>query len=138
MKNILLGFVLFMAMFVAGCQTLQNASSNELLVTYATMKVIEESDEITSADVRETVEKARSVLEADVTVSIDDFKAEVAEQIGWSELAPSDKLLIAAIVDEVQVSLEKQYEVDVLSDEVVIRIEQFLDMVEQAAILSGE
>ena len=136
MKNILLA--LLIVFVFAGCQTLSNVSSNDLVVQYATMKVIEESDEITSADVRETVEKARSVLEADVTVAIDDFKAQVAEQIGWSELAPSDKLLITAIVDEVQVSLEKQYEVDVLSDEVVIRIEQFLDMVEQAAILSGE
>jgi len=136
MKNILLA--LLIVFVFAGCQTLSNVSSNDLVVQYATMKVIEESDEITSADVRETVEKARSVLEADVTVAIDDFKAQVAEQIGWSELAPSDKLLITAIVDEVQVSLEKQYEVDVLSDEVVIEIERFLDLVEQAAILSGE
>ena len=136
MKNILLA--LLIVFVFAGCQTLSNVSSNDLVVQYATMKVIEESDEISSNDVQDTVAKARAVLNAETTVSIDKFKAELAEQIGWSELAPSDKLLITAIVDEVQVSIEKQYEVDVLSDEVVIEIERFLDLVEQAAILSGE
>lgn len=136
MKTILAAIL--MAFVLVGCQTLSNVSSNDLVVQYSTMKVIEESEEISSQDVLDTVAKAREVLDADTSVSIDNFKLKVAEQIGWADLAPSDKLLISAIVDEVQVSLEKQYEVDVLSDEVVIRLEQFLDMVEQAARLTGE
>ncbi len=136
MKKLLLA--LLATFTLAGCQTISDVSSNDLVVQYSVLKVIEESEEISGQDVQDTIGKARKALDADTTVSIDEFKAEVADQIGWAGLAPSDKLLIAAIVDEVQVSLEKQYEVEVLSEEVVYEIERFLDLVEQAARLSGE
>lgn len=139
----LFAVVAIMAM-LTGCSTvstvgstLSEVGSNDLVVQYSTMKLIEQSDEIDSQDVLDTVEKARNVLVVNTEVSIDDFKSEMASRIDWNSLAPSDRLLIMAVVDEVQTNLEKKYEVEVLSDDVVIRIEHFLDLVEQAARLSA-
>lgn len=122
---------------IAGCTTFQNVGSNDLLVQYSTLKLIEQSDDVTSQGVIDAVEKARGVLDAtEVEVSFAKLKERVAQEIEFSEMAPSDRLLIQAVVNEVEADYVKTYQTDVLSEEVKVTISQFLDLVEQAARLS--
>lgn len=142
LKTLVASLGLFVFMGLAGCQTVTNladgVASNELLVQYSTMKLIEQSDDITSEGVVEAVEKARTAMDEDQVVSIDELKARVADKIDFESFAPSDRLLIAAVVDEVQKTLEAEYKTDLVSEEVEYKIGLFLDNVELAARLSGE
>jgi len=136
MKKILLAII--MAMVLAGCQTFSQVTSNDVLVQYSTMKLIEQSDSVTSEGVLSAMQKARETLNTDVTFTVSEFKEELAEKIHWSTLPVSDRILISTIVDKVQERLEEKYEVDVISDQTEIRLLDFIENVEQAAALSKE
>lgn len=136
MKKILLAII--MAMVLAGCQTFSQVTSNDTLVQYSTMKLIEQSDSVTSEGVLSAMQKARETLNTDVTFTVSEFKEELAEKIHWSTLPVSDRILISTIVDKVQERLEEKYEVDVISDQTEIRLLDFIENVEQAAALSKE
>lgn len=123
------------AILVAGCSTLKSAGSNDLLVQYSTMKLIEQSDEVSAEGVIEATTKARLVIsDSGRKVTIDKLKADIADQINFDLLAPGDRLLISTIVDRVQKNYEEERgDVEVLPDEVKVSVNEFLDQVEQAA-----
>jgi uncharacterized protein YceK len=136
MKKVLL--MLAFALTLAGCQTLNTATSNELVVQYATMKLIEESDYVTSAGVSDTVAKVRLFLDGGDVVTLDEFSVLTTEYINDRyTLQPSDKFIILAIISQVQTTIQSEYELDVINDDVEYRIRDFLDQVELAAKLSG-
>lgn len=135
MKKILI--VALVALFVTGCQTLEDVGSSELVVQYSTMKLIEQSDDIEAEDVLGAVEQARSVVEnSNEEFTYNTIRSRIADKIGFENLDPSDQILIRAIADEVQSNFENNYESDLISDEVKISLSEFLDQVETAAELS--
>lgn len=130
--------IAFMTVFASGCTTLSNVADNDLVVQYSTAKVIQESDSIDSQDVIDAVTKARGVLDADADVTIAELKLRVADKIGWETIDPVDRMLILAVVNEVESNLKERVDLDLISDETEFKIREFLDTVESAAVLVGD
>lgn len=122
---------LFAALIVfallAGCGTLSsNPGAAQVPVQYATLKVIQQSEDVTKADVIEHVQRARSVLQSSESVSVDSLVSEV----DLSGLAPEDRLLINALLSQIEYAAS---DVDVVGEERRVRIMTLLNWIEQAA-----
>jgi|SRR5690554_1439134 len=103
------------ALSLAAC-----ASNPQLPVQYATLKLLE-GEHVTQEAVLDRVERVRALLEG-ASVGTD----AIYDAIGWDSLAPSDRLLVSAIladIDDVEVGGRIDSE----------RARQVLDWIEQAA-----
>ena len=133
----LIATLLMSGTLLVGCGTLNSLSANDLLVQYATIKLIEQSGNVTAADVTETVASVRSLVNEDGVVTLEHLKVEVLDQIDLSGLDASERLLVMALIDQIQRQVELEYGAQ-LNQETIYRIGALLDLVERAAAMSYE
>lgn len=133
--------VLYAAIFVAtfalvaalpGCATVSDAST-KLPVQYATLKLIEQSDQIGPSDVISHVRRVRALTAQDTELSTADLVTQVLAGIDTDALEVSDRLLLMALVGYVADSLG---EVNLISSDHKLSLLTLLDWVEQAARLA--
>lgn len=74
------------------------STQSNLPIQYATMKLIER-DAVTPAEVQERVERVRGLVAGGGTLT--DLGERVRDAIGYTKLAPSDRLLTDAILGDV-------------------------------------
>lgn len=92
-----------LAIGLAGCSTTGEMDERgDLVVTYAVMKLIEQSDDIAPGDVIATVDRVRAVVDTTAVVGADDLHTLVMEQIDLSGLSPADQFLVQHIIREIQ------------------------------------
>lgn len=131
LRTIAIAAALAAAMSLSGCAgMLENAGSTKLPVQYATLKVIEDSDSITGQDVVERVEELRTLVEDNATISIDRLVAEVRGPIDFDALAPSDRLLVEALISQIEYAAR---DIDLVGEARQVKLLTLLDWVEQAA-----
>lgn len=127
--------VVLFALLMTGCATLQNGDYRaQLPVQYATMKLIEESDSINSEGVIAAVNRTRSLMEVDAELELGFLADNVRSSIDWQSLAPSDRLLINALISEIEAALDRRYDIEgQLPEDAKIRLSTLLDYIEEAA-----
>lgn len=133
MKKIIIAILT--TFMIAGCTTVGKVASTDLVIQYSTIKLIEQSSEIDSIDVIETVKSIRSIINTDTTITLVNLRQQIADQINLDEMKISDRILIMAIADAIQTRIVNEYGVT-LSPEVVYSLNNFLDLIEQAAYLA--
>jgi hypothetical protein len=137
MKKILMwGVAAIFALALSACATFsERDTGTRLLIQYSTMKLIEQSDAITSEGVVAHVERVRGMLDTSEEVAVVDLRRELLERVNLDALGPADTLLLMALLDEVELSF--QANTDVLSQEDRERVGTILDWVVSAARMSG-
>lgn len=105
MKKILLTclFVMPLLLNLSGCSSIGQSSSNELLVQYATIKFINNSDTPikTAQRIIEISSSAKTLFDRS-TLSIDEIEKLIRQKIKWHELSAEDVLLANALILKVK------------------------------------
>lgn len=125
-----------MAMLLTACSGIQidrdEQSLERATIQVATLRVVSNSDSITAADVVDRVETARSILDGEQLVSLDDIAAAVVTTDEWQRLDPIDRsylaLLFRSIQDEAETGVDH-----VLGPGDRERLSIVLDWIEEAA-----
>lgn len=122
-----------MMLMLAGCATLSD-SGTQLTYQYGTMKLIE-SESVTAADVIDRTASVRAALDGTGEITSGDLYALVKDEVGYDDLAPSDKLLVDTLVGD----MLNQYELgadDMIDAELMDEVIRRLDWIEQSAYMS--
>lgn len=135
MKKLLTAIALFLTLTLTSCAALQpeNGATARLAIQYTTLKVIEDSNDITADGVIEQVDKVRALVEADRNISFDNLFRQVRSQIDFAGMQPSDQLLVAALFEQLEAQLP---ELPSGEQNRLVRIMTLLDWIESAAKLS--
>lgn len=75
----------------------------------------------------EVVDKARSLIDTDKQITMSD----IVGQLGVERLDAADRLLVSAIINSIEINLSAS-----VPDDRTARLSQFLDWIEQAALMS--
>ena len=107
MKKIFLGIII---MLMTGCAAISQSTSAELLVQYATIKFINNSDSTEkraekAQKVVAIASAAKSYFDRD-TMSIDEIEILMRKKINWDELSAADSLLANALIKRVKDEVE--------------------------------
>lgn len=134
---VLISLVL-LVMVCSGCTSLGKADQSGLIVQIATMKVIEAGDNPSAraARVNEIADQAQTFLDSDgVTVSM--LADAVNARLAALDLAPSDRVLAAALVDAVVSELQARVGVGTLSVDQKYTVSQILSYIESTTAFYG-
>lgn len=118
-----------------------NDSSSELIVSYATMKVIERGDsledQLVRADkIREIATDVKALL-AGEKVTISSLEATVREQIQKLRLSPADAFLADALIRQVVTELQQRVGIGILDPDKRYKVSVVLDWVINATAYGG-
>ena len=148
MKNVIVGLItgvlVTIAVAISGCASTgdvgQRIDSNDpgvkLALQYATMKTVEESS-FTAQDVYDKAVEWSSRVGATESVAVDELKQRFLEEVGYDTLEPSDKLLVSALLSQIDYSLQDFDTGKVISQEQQVRLQKVLDWIAEAAVMSG-
>jgi hypothetical protein len=122
------------AIAMSGCSTLGNGridapDGSQLVVQYATLKLIEQSADVTGGAVIDRVERLRAYVTADSLVELAELRAQAHGVVAWDSLAPSDRLLVRALFGAIESQAEGAADSKALEAEMLT----LLDWVEDAA-----
>lgn len=136
MRRILFALCLLALLPLGGCQTLaERESTARLSVQVATIKVIEQSADISGADVIHHAEAAREVLKGDVTLA--HLVESVRGRIGWERLDAADRLLLDAVLLEAEARLQARIGDGLIAEDARVTVVTLLDWIVQAARMTG-
>lgn len=120
---------------LAGCTSIESDDATARLTTqYATLRLIEQSSDITASGVIAHVERVRAIVQHDSLVSTAALVEQVMAGINTESLAPSDRLLLLALIEYAAAHLE---EVSLVSDDRMLSVLTLLTWIEQAARMAG-
>ena len=130
-------YALVLSMFLlSGCALIQDEDRRlQLTVQYTTMKVIENSDDISAQRVVENVRRVRGVLDVQSEVTVTRLMEEVRGNVRWDRLDAADQLLLSAVLEEVEKEMLDRVGEGVVEEEDKIVLRTLLDWVEGAARL---
>lgn len=122
--------------WLSGCSLLQDRDARlQLAVSYATGKLIEQSSDITGERVAAAVVRARAIVEADELVTVIDLTARIRSTLDLEQLGPADRMLVDALLAEVQREFTFRLGAGMLKPEDRLAILTFLNWVELAALM---
>jgi hypothetical protein len=136
MKKLLIAAVAALSM--TGCATLQNNSgSARLVVSYATLKVIEagkssEAQAERALNIRRIASDAKSFLDLE-SVSLEFLQSSVRARLADLDLSPADRMLADGLVNLIVQELQLKVDSGVLSDDQRYRVSTVLGWVIDAA-----
>ena len=116
---------------------------NSFVVQYATLKLIEQSDEVTAEDVITTTGKVRDIVngtgEGDAKLSLQSLNDSFRDKVDISSLAPSDQLLVNALITRVESTIASRVSdtSGFITSQQTTTILRLLDDIDEAASLSG-
>lgn len=132
MKKLLIAAVAALSM--TGCATLQNNSgSARLVVSYATLKVIEagkspEAQAERAQNIRRIASDAKSILDLE-SVSLEFLQSAVRARLADLSLSPADRMLADGLVNLIVQELQLKVDSGVLSEEQRYRVSTVLGWV---------
>jgi hypothetical protein len=132
MKKLLIAAVAALSM--TGCATLQNNSgSARLVVSYATLKVIEagkssEAQAERALNIRRIASDAKSFLDLE-SVSLEFLQSSVRARLADLDLSPADRMLADGLVNLIVQELQLKVDSGVLSDDQRYRVSTVLGWV---------
>lgn len=124
---------------LSGCD--DKSPGPQLLVSYATMKVIEQGGspeaELNRAQkIHEIAQEAKSLL-AGETATIGLLETEIRKQVNRLDLSPADAFLADSLIRQVLYELQKRVGDGVLSDERRFKVAEVLSWVIDATAYAG-
>lgn len=115
---------------VAGCNSLTEQDRMRLPTQYATMKVIEQSDDITAEGVLRYTELARTIVARDVQINAQDLVQEILEALDAEKLSPSDRFLVVSLVQQIEIEAQS---LNLIQPDTRLSLLEVIDWIEQAA-----
>lgn len=131
------GLLAAVSIGLTACQS----DSAELLVSYATMKVIERGntaeDQVARAEkIRDIANDAKFLLKGEV-VSVGVLEQTIREQVHRLDLSPADMFLADSLIRQVAVELQERVGTGVLDPEKRLKVTKVLDWVITATAYGG-
>lgn len=122
------------AAWVAGCTSMTAEDSMRLPTQYATLKLIEQSGDVTATGVLRYVDLARTLVDQDITINAHALAAEILLALQAETLAPSDRFLIVALVQQIEIEAES---LNLIRPDTRMSLLEILTWIEQAARMAG-
>lgn len=137
MNNFMKSIIVVIALSVAGCATIsENVDSLRVPIVYGTLKVIERDNDISASDVQDAVTRVESVINNNSIIT-SNIKEEALKAINFNSLSAADQFLVSEVLTNVEMTIEREIELgNLVQEDVRIRIQEFVDYIEYAAILS--
>jgi hypothetical protein len=105
-----------------------------LPIQYATLKIIEQSDDITADGVLRYVYRARELANLAVEINVQAIVKELMAELLDEKLSPADQFLVQALIQQIDYEITN---LRLVRPESTLTILDVLVWVEQAAIMSG-
>lgn len=118
-----------LAVFMTSCATLSDIDTRKLAVQYGTLKLIEQSGNVTAQGVLDATSKVRETIQADASVDL----TELIAGIDTSGLSPSDQLLVSALSEQIRYAVIDLPDIESRAE----RLLTVLDIVDAAARIAG-
>lgn len=99
-------------------------------IQYGTIKLIQESDGVTAADVRDFVGTVRAIVNEDSQVDVTALFTEVRKLVDFTQLDAADEVLVNALLCQAQDFVDG---IDLLDEARLVAIGTILGWVEEAA-----
>lgn len=115
---------------VAGCNSLTEQDRMRLPTQYATMKVIEQSDDITAEGVLRYTELARMIVASDVEINAQALVQEILEALDAEKLSPSDRFLVVSLVQQIEIEAQS---LNLIQPDTRLSLLEVIGWIEQAA-----
>lgn len=122
---------------VAGCASVGESDTGRLAIQYGTLKLIEQSDSVTSAGVIERIEWLRGTVDSEESILLAELRERLFERIDLDGLSPADRFLLNELVGQVEANINLDLASGVLSPEARARLGEILSWIEVAARMSG-
>lgn len=141
MKRTLINLVIMCVLLLESallisCQMAQGGAVPQIAFQYATVRAIQESEEITRDDAFEFVTVARRILEQDTTGTADVVMLAIREQIDWTRLSPESRILVELVFTYARQHIE-QSTVSIGSEAARTSALAILGWIEQGATLAN-
>ncbi|MFW6002290.1 MAG: hypothetical protein ACOCQD_03035 [archaeon] len=133
-------FVLFMIVSLFGCATAWKVAENpafQTTVQYAVIKFLS-NDESKQSQAQVIIQKLQQYTDQSAQVTVDDLKQQVTDQVSWKRLDAADQYLLRKMIDDIAEYAQEQVGEGVLSGDDKVRLQEFLDWIEQAINFSGD
>lgn len=128
--GVMIGILSLIIFLVQGCAGISELSTARLPIQYATIKVIQDSEGITSSGVVRYVSHARALIDRDVQINAKYISAEIVDALQSEELSPADQFLAEQLILQIEIQLE---DLNLLDNSVRLSLLDILDWVEEAA-----
>lgn len=115
---------------LAACGSLTEQDRMRLPTQYATMKVIEQSDDITAEGVLRYTELARMIVARDVQINAQSLVQEILEALDAEKLSPSDRFLVVSLVQQIEIEAQS---LNLIQPDTRLSLLEVIDWIEQAA-----
>lgn len=117
-------------MVFTGCAlNLDDSLAAKIAVQYAAVKVVNDSDSITSSDVTEAVKAIRAAVNIDGVVSGHKILSETKRLINFDKLPLQDQFLVSALFSQVELNLSQS-----TSEDFRIKLNTVLDWIELSVV----
>lgn len=139
MKNIKYWVMsILIAIALSGCANLDvgNNPSTKLVVQYSTLKLIQQSDDVSRENVVSVAQKAKRLVSSDEEVVLSNLKQEIVGYVDISKLEPSDVLLFLTLVQTVESYVKQEYEDGVVTNEMKAKINVVLNWILEASTMT--
>jgi len=135
----LLSICLALAIFMAGCTSIQNSDAGaKLAVMVAVSEFIKADDTETRTDrARKVAEVAKDaqLLFDTKTMSIGVIEVSIREKIHWSSLEPIDAIVVDALITMIALEIKDRIDDGAINKDVSVTASRVLIWVEDAASL---
>lgn len=122
---------LTIASMLTSCATPEkNNGLAQIATQYATLKVLEEANDITPNGVIRYVETARALVDQDTAIDPTRIAAELLRALDAEDLSPADRILAQALVLQIQAQFQ---ELDLMDPATRLSLLTVLGWIEQAA-----
>jgi hypothetical protein len=126
-------------MLFTGCAVLENidteSAGQKLAVQYSVMKYIGD-DDLRAARVIKHVDNTIALVERGEVVTVVEIAVEVRSRIKWKNIDTADRLLVDALLVELERSLTKQIGNGQLNPESTVELIAVLEWIKSAALMS--
>ncbi|MFW6122266.1 MAG: hypothetical protein ACOC80_15390 [Petrotogales bacterium] len=133
-------FILFVIVSLFGCATAWKVAENpafQTTVQYAMIKFLS-NDESKQSQAQVIIQKLQQYTDQSAQVTVDDLKQQVTDQVSWKRLDAADQYLLRKMIDDIAEYAQEQVGEGVLSGDDKVRLQEFLDWIEQAINFSGD
>lgn len=147
LKYYMWAFIMALAFTLSACSTLDSTLDSvdtenqnvRILIQYSVLKASEESESINRASILAVTNKIKSVLDNESeneSVTLAYISTEIKDYISYNALMPSDRLLVDALMLNIQSVIQDRIEVDVIDADAKKKVLEVIELIEQAAIMA--
>ncbi len=140
MKKLLIAALCGALLVLAGCASImKHADSAELIVQYATLKIItntdDEGDQIVRANKIHDIARESKALFDDRSLPLSEIETLVRERINWGSLDAADGMLVHALIN--RVTAEVAESASLPDSDIYVTGSQVLGWIMDAAVMAG-